>query len=51
MKYFVTIETLKVIEVDASSENEAIKIVKDQLDNQDPRNTAEVNIAREILVN
>ena len=51
MKYFVTIETLKLIEVDASSEDEAIKIIKDQLDNQDPRNTAKVNIAKEILVN
>ena len=49
MKYFVTIETLKLVEVNASSEDEAIKIIKDQLDNQDPRNTAKLGIAKEII--
>ena len=50
MKYFVTIETLRIIAVDANSEDEAIEIVKTGLDNQDPRNTAKLGIAKEILV-
>ena len=48
MKYFVTIETLRIIEVNANSEEEAIEIVKTGLDNQDPRNTAKLGIAKEI---
>ena len=50
MKYFETIETLKLVEVDASSEDAAIKIIKDQLDNQDLRNTAKLGIAKEIII-
>ena len=50
MKYFVTIETLQVIEVTANSENEAIQIVKANLNNQDPKNTAKLGIAKEITI-
>lgn len=48
MKYFVTIETLRIVEVNANSEAEAIGIVKTGLDNQDPKNTAKLSIAREV---
>lgn len=48
MKYFVTIETLRIVEVNANSEDEAIEIVKTELDNQDPKNTAVLGIAKEI---
>ena len=50
MVYFVTIETLQVVEIKANSEEEAIKTVRDQLNNQDPRNTANISIAKEIIV-
>ena len=50
MIYFVTIETLQVVEVNANSEEEAIKTVRDQLNNQDPRNTAKISIAKEIVI-
>lgn len=50
MKYFVTIETLQVVEVNANSEDEAIQLVKTNLDNQDPKNTAKLGIAKEITI-
>ena len=50
MKYFVTIETLRIVEVNANSEDEAIQMIKTNLDNQDPKNTAKLGIAREITV-
>lgn len=50
MKYFVTIETLRVVEVNANSEDEAIQIVNANLKNQDPKNTAKLGIAKEIII-
>ena len=50
MKYFVVIEETKVIEVDAFSEDSAVENVKGELDNQNPRNTAKVFIAKEIKI-
>ena len=50
MKYFVMIETLQVIEVNANSEDEAIQIVKTGLDNQNPKSAAKLGISREINI-
>ena len=50
MNYFVTIETLRAVEVNDNSEDEAIQIVKLALDNQDPRNTAKLGIAKEVNI-
>ena len=49
-KYFVCIERLEVVEVNANSEEHAVSIVKQQLDTQDPRNTAKISIAKEICL-
>ena len=50
MTYFLTIEPLQIIEVDANSEEEAIQKVKSELYNQNPRNTAKINVAKEIII-
>ena len=50
MKYFVVVEETKVIEVEALSEDSAVEKVKRELDNQNPRNTANVSIAKEIKI-
>ena len=50
MKYFVVIETYKIIEVDAPNEEMAITQIKNQLDAQDPRNTAKLSIAKEVIL-
>ena len=51
MTYAVVVETLQIVEVNANSEEEALRIVKANLDQQDPRNTARLSIAKEVVVN
>ena len=48
MKYFVVIETCKIVEVEASNEEKAIETIRSQLNNQDPRNTVKLSIATEV---
>jgi hypothetical protein len=48
MKYFVAIETLHVTEVEANTEDEALEIVRNQLD---PRAPARLSIATEVELN
>lgn len=48
MKYFVAIETLQVTEVEANTEDEALEIVRNQLD---PRAPAQLSIATEVELN
>ena len=50
MKHIIAIETLQLVEINADSEEEAIQIVKDQLDAQDPRNTASLKIVKEVEI-
>ena len=49
MTYSVVVETMQIVEVNANSE-EALRIVKTNLDQQDPRNTAKLSIAKEIVL-
>ena len=50
MKYFVSIETLQVVEVNSNSEEEAIEIVKNQLEAQKIRDVINLKIAKEMEV-
>lgn len=50
MKYFVVIEETKIIEVDALSESGAVEKVRREIENQNPRSTAKVFIAKEIKI-
>ena len=50
MKYSIIIETLKIVEVEANSEDQALSIVKNQLDSQDPRNNATLSVAKEVII-
>lgn len=49
-KYFVIIERTEVIEVDASTEEQAIEKVQNQLLAQNPRDTAKISIATEVKI-
>lgn len=48
MNYSIAIKTLSIVEVEANSEEQALEIVKNQLDAQDPRNNAKLSIVKEI---
>lgn len=50
MTYSVVVETMQIVEVNANSEEEAIRIVKSNLDQQDPRNTAKLSVAKEVTL-
>ena len=50
MKYSVVIENMQIVEVEATSEEQAIQNVKNQLDIQDPKNTARLSIAKEVEI-
>lgn len=50
MIYSVVIEEMRIVEVNASSEEAAIETVKKQLDAANPRNTAKLSIAKEVTL-
>ena len=50
MSYFVVIEEMKVVEVNAASEEKAIEQVRNQILQQDPRSTARISIAKELEI-
>jgi len=50
MSYFVVIEEMRIVEVNAPSEEAALAQVKNQLDAANPRNTAKLSIAKEVII-
>lgn len=50
MSYFVVIEEMRVVEVNAPSEEKAIEQIRNQILQQDPRSTAKFSIAKEVEI-
>ena len=51
MKYKVIVKQIEVVEVNALSEEAAIKQIKDQIAKQDPRALVEIQVVEEVKVN